>query len=82
MDRAHGTVLIIKPEEWTGKWSFIKDSCCGKNCPFVLVNGHNLLNSGDQVLDPIFKGSGLFHDAKYISHVATAVATPVTGIRG
>jgi len=75
MDRAHGKVFIIKPEEWTGKWSFIKNGCCGKNFPFVLVNGHNLLNSGDQILNTICKRSGLLNDAKNVSHVTTATAT-------
>ena len=81
MDRTHGKAFIIKPEEWTGKWSFIKNCGRGKNFLFVLVNGYNLLNSGDQVLDTIFKRSALLHDTKNISHVTAAMATSVAGIR-
>lgn len=81
MDRTHGKAFIIKPEEWTGKWSFVKYSGRGKNFLFVLVNGYNLLNSGDQVLDTIFKWSALFRDTKNISHVTAAMATSVAGIR-
>jgi hypothetical protein len=81
MDRTHGKAFIIKSKEWTGKWLFIKNCGRGKNFLFVLVNGYNLLNSGDQVLDTIFKRSALLHDTKNISHVTAAMATSVAGIR-
>jgi len=80
MDCAHGKLFVIKPEEWAGKWSLIKNCRRGKNFSFVLINDYNLPNTGDKVLYKIFKRSDLFHDAKNIAHVTAAIATSVAGI--
>lgn len=52
----------------------------GKKIGFVWINGDNLLDSGDQVLDFVFKWSGLFHDTKDIGHVTTTCSTSPAGI--
>lgn len=79
MDGANGKIFVIKPEERACKGMFIRNGGIKKNIPLVLVNDYDLHYSGNQVLDTVFKGTDPFHDTKNITHIATAITTPVTG---
>ena len=73
-------MVIFEPEEGAGQGSLIKDAGICKKTLFIRINGDNLLNTGNQILYPIFEISGLFHDSEYISHVTAAKPTPVAYI--